>query len=382
MTLPDTLQQAINARIASELKPVADKLLKLKSSIDAYSDAAKRDVERRVSNSVLVALGQETVVEDPKLAAITKDLRETLAVVTELVSLPFVETRAAPPIPKPARPSTPEPPISVVRVSVAPSSAPKPYKPTSPGDVAWAKRLIAEVEALKADIANQHKTRLLPLLRALIADVRTLLSHLGSDQEFLAKRVDALIPILTNIRIEGGVEDFIHGLTYGATGDWERISYKNRKKVAQYDNDEKHAVHASASALEHKAKPGPKPVEPLTNHEWPALPRLHGLTKPILLAGGLLIQEKLKSVQNRFGLDVEWHEIDHDNPRASQTLMSRIRTGKVGAIILLEGVMRHSTYKPVVEACNLNRVPYAMGDKAGIASLHGAFAELERKLAV
>ena len=125
-----------------------------------------------------------------------------------------------------------------------------------------------------------------------------------------------------------------------------------------------------------KEEPEPEP----SSRQWPHWDHLRKVTKPILLAGGLIIPEKIKSVKERFGIDVDWHEIDHDNPRASNTLIQRIRAGKVGAIILLEGVMRHSTYKPVVEACNNNNVPYAMGDKAGVASLNNAFSDLNRKL--
>jgi hypothetical protein len=439
MNLPSNIQQAVDAKIQAELKPVVEKLLRLKASIDAFSGVAKLDAERRVSNSVLVALGQEAVAEDPKLKVITQDLRDALTIVSELVGLPFVEAqKAGPPrtplpsvaeaheekewmglvqpvtavVPLKAVPDieaqkrekdkideelfqalleeeeaskkAPVPPASEERVSAPPAAkrvAPRP--PTSPEDVAHAKRLVAEVEALKLDIKNQHVSRLEPLLQAMIAEVRLLQARLGPDQAFHHQKVTSLIPLIISLKNESGVEGFVKGLAYNATGDWLNLSWKSRQKVTKYDNDVSRATNATnvVSKGKSKAVPAPKAEEAPMGHQWPMLPHLHKLTKPILLAGGIIIQEKLKSVQERFGLEVEWHEIDHDNPRASQALMSRIRTGKVGAIILLEGVMRHSTYKPVVEACNLNGVPYAMGDKAGVASLHGAFTELERKLA-
>ena len=451
MNLPSNIQKAVDEKIQAELRPVAEKLLKLKASIDAFSEVAKTDAERRVSNSVLVALGQEAVAEDPKLATVTQELREALTLVGELVGLPFVEARkevppkappsmttdeilakagidlGGPPLrdyeeeikfekgvrltlvsPKAvpdleaqrlakeqldeelfqalleeeeaAKSKAPPPPASEQCVTAPPAPKPAPRKPTSEKDIAHAKRLVAEVEALKLDMENQHPTRLEPLLQAQIAEVRLLLTRLGPDQEYHRQKVTSLISLITALKNEGGVESFVKGLAYGSTGDWEHIAVKSRQKVAKYDNDVSRSEHAINKG-KGKSAPAPKVDEVPSTHKWPDLPRLHKLVKPILLAGGILVPDKLKSVQERFGLEVEWHEIDHDNPRASQALVTRIRGGKVGAIILLEGVMRHSTFKSVTEACNLNGVPYAMGDKAGIASLHGAFAELERQLA-
>ena len=421
MSLPTNLQQAVDAKIQAELKPVAEKLLRLKQAIDGFSLVSKADAERRVSNSVLTALGQESVAEDPKLATVTKELRDALTIVGELVGRPFVEARKEvpppPPILLPQPPilpvKTPEPTLdeevarilaeeetskpdvphratrgtmtelpaptdSEVRVSPPPST---PRKPTSDSDIAHAKRLIAELEVLKKEVSIHHHSRLEPLLQAQIAEVRLLMERIGPDQEPLLQKVTSLISLINALKNEGHVEGFIRGLAFGATGDWEHIAYKCRQKVAKYDNDVSRSER-STNGNEGKGKSkAPKSDETPSSHQWPDLPRLHKLTKPILLAGGIVVPEKLKSVQERWGLNVEWHEIDHDNPRASQNLVSRIQMGKVGAVILLEGVMRHSTFRPVTKACSLNGVPYAMGDKAGIASLQGAFAELERQLA-
>ena len=425
MALPTNLQQAVDAKIQAELKPVAEKLLRLKQAIDGFSLVSKSDAERRVSNSVLVALGQEAVTEDPKLASVTKELRDALTIVSELVGLPFVEARKeVPPDPPPTlQPKAPEPqrqqtaddilreagidpstPVPLLKpeakpnfgairttmVEDVPASTPvppsqpvvtqrRPQKATSEESIAHAKRLITEAEALKKDISLQHPTRLEPLLQALIAEVRLLMDRIGPDQDVYLQKVTSLINLVNALKFEGKVEGYIRGLAFGATGDWEHIAFKARQKVAKYDNDVSRSEHSTTGSGGKKSKP-PKAEEAPVSHQWPDLPRLHKLSKPILLAGGMIIPEKLVSIKERWGLDLEWHEIDHDNPRASQNLVTRIRTGKVGAIIILEGVMRHSTFRPVTEVCNLNKVPYAMGDKAGIASLQGAFAELERKL--
>ena len=437
MALPTNLQQAVDAKIQAELKPVSEKLLRLKKAIDGFTFVSKADAERRVSNSVLVALGQDAVTEDPQLASVTTELREALTIVGELVKLPFVEARKeVPPEPPPPTlkpeprakttdeilkeagidlsvPLTDEPAreqesstrlkavapvpepklnfgaIRTTMVEDVPASTPvpsqpvvtqrRPQKPTSEESIAHAKRLILELEALKKDISLQHPTRLEPLLQALIAEVRLLMDRIGPDQDVYLQKVTSLINLVNALKFEGKVEGYIRGLAFGATGDWEHIAFPARQKVAKYDNDVSRSEHSTTGSGGKKSKP-PKAEEAPVSHQWPDLPRLHKLSKPILLAGGMIIPEKLVSIKERWGLDLEWHEIDHDNPRASQNLVTRIREGKIGGIIILEGVMRHSTFRPVTEACKINHVPYAMGDKAGIASLQGAFAELERKL--
>jgi hypothetical protein len=411
MNLPDVVQTAVRTKLATELKPVSDKLTRLRAVLDAFEVRAKQDAERRLTNAMLAALGEQQVDSDPAFETVRVELRDALSQVVELVTVsfglppPLKEQRTEPePARSPAPPSQPAPVLVVHPTTAAepPASdttpAPPPSKPPRQlrqEDVAWAKRLIVEVEELKPEVTTHHPTRLFPLLQAITAEIRSLLDRLPEDN-FLYERLSGLIPIIGAMKNEGGVEEFIRGLAFASTGDWDRLSFKNRRKVESYDRDaDRSSVPPSQKPkaltpdrrfgtigdLVKKAvkKDEPEPA-PESNHQWPGLPYLRKVTKPILLAGGLIIPEKLVSVQERFGLDVEWHEIDHDNPRASQTLVSRIRSGKVGAVILLEGVMRHSTYKPVVEACNNNGVPYAMGDKAGVASLQNAFADLERKL--
>jgi hypothetical protein len=421
MKLPDVVQSAATAKIQAEWKPVSDKLSRLRAVIDAYEALAKQDVERRVSNSLLAALGMPEVPADQTFETAAKDLREALLPVAELINLPFlvmteVPVREVTLPPSPAATTEPAPPPPETEVS--PASEPEPpsvsgptltealatlpataAQPTPPAaaappvkiprklrqeDIAHAKRLITEVTELRGTVRQHHPVRLSPLIQAIVAEVRFLLNRLPEDNH-LHERLGDLIPVLGALRSEGGVDDFIKGLAFHHDADWERLAFKNRRRVADYDRD---AEQGPPSGRDHKPKKSEE-TNGHTNgngngnghaHQWPSLPHLRSLPKTILLAGGILVPEKLKSIHERFGLDVEWHEIDHDNPRASQTLLQRVRAGKVGAVIFLEGVMRHTTWKPVSEACTQMGVPYAMADKAGTASLQTAFADLERQL--
>lgn len=393
MKLPDVVQAAAQSKLRTEMQPISDKLTRLRATLDAYEVRVEQDAERRVSNALLAALGEPQAPEDPTFEVARKELHDAIVQVLALVA-----TAAGQPPPTPQRTEPEPPPVAPpappivahapeqVRLEPPPSKPPTqpvsrpPARLLKQTDIAAAKRLIAEIESLRAE-KKDHPTRLSPLLQALVAEVRLLLDKLPEDN-YLHERLSSLIPVLGAIKEEGGVKEYIKGLARDAHGDWERISHRSRQRVAQFDADAAASERQPESRAESKPPKKPTgPPEPASNgHHWPELPRLRCLTKPILLAGGILIPEKLTNVKERFGLDIEWHEIDHDNPRASQALMSRVRAGKVGALILLEGVMRHSTYKPVVEACNNMHVPYAMGDKAGIASLQSAFDDLERKL--
>lgn len=392
MNLPDVVKNAVQSRLAAEQKPISDTLARLRATLDAYEARAIHDAERRVSNAMLTALGEPPVEADPAFEGTKKELQAALLLVATLIGVelraePEPTQRAAPALPPAQAPVTPPQPQTVTVVAPEPVTAAIVLvpPPSSPGhdrkateeDIALAKRLIAEVEVLRTDAKTQHQVRLHPLLQAITAEVRLLLDRLPEDN-YLHVKLSSLIPVIGALKAEGNVEGFVRGLAFGSSGDWARLSFKNRRKVELFDRD--------AAVAERRSEPKPlksKKVPELTagnGHEHPNLPLLHQLTKPILLAGGIIVQEKIRSVHDRFGLKVEWHEIDHDNPRASGALLHRVRAGKVGAIVLLEGVMRHSTYASVVDVCTTYGVPYAMGDKAGIASLQSAFADLERKL--
>jgi hypothetical protein len=325
-------------------------------------------------------------------------MREALVHVSALMGPPPKEpepprTEPEPVLSAPASPSPVTPaPVTLPTPPVAAAPVPPPIIPIPPtpsrrlrdSDITAAKKLIAEVEKLKLEVKDQHPVRLFPLLQAIVAEVRILQDRLPQDN-YLHERVGHLMPVISVMKTEGRVEEFIRGLAWTSTGNWEHLASSNRRKVEMFDRDVARSARPLDFGTETPKSKRPEKVAPTLNgntHQWPEYPRLRALSKPILLAGGMIIPEKIKSVRERFGFDVEWHEIDHDSPKASGTLMLRIRAGKVGGVILLEAFMKHSTFKPAVEACNLMKVPYAMGDKAGVASLQKALDELERQLSV
>lgn len=106
-----------------------------------------------------------------------------------------------------------------------------------------------------------------------------------------------------------------------------------------------------------------------------------GGQRALVLAGGLKKEAKLRTIQQRFGVPVEWHEIDADSQRDVESIVNRIRSGRVGAVILLTGLMAHKVREKIVRACAQNNVPFTTADTGGTAALEQAFQSLERQLA-
>ena len=318
-------------------------------------------------------------ISAPLLALLPPDPSVVVAAAPPAPPAPAAEP---PPVPPP--PPTPRPVVYDL-VGSTPARPLRKARPLVPADVSAATALFEEIDKLRREVTTHPPIRLAHHLQAIVAELRDLLDRLPVGHAY-HDRLQQLIPVLSAIKEQGGVSDYIRGLAYHATGDWRRLAHKSRRKMAEFDMD---ASTPPAPSREPRLKtkafgtpvlpPGTKLDE--ADHQWPALPNIRALKLPVLLAGGMLIPEKLKSVKERFGLEPEWHEIDHDNPRAEESLVQRIRNGKVGAVVLLEGVMRHSTFKSAVQACNTMNVPYAMADKAGVASLTSALDEIERKLA-
>ena len=102
--------------------------------------------------------------------------------------------------------------------------------------------------------------------------------------------------------------------------------------------------------------------------------------RALVIAGGLRKEAKLRVIQQRFGIEAEWHEIDSDAPRDVETITNRIRSGRVGAVILLTGLMGHKVREKIVQACAHHGVPFVSADTGGTGSIEHAFTELERKL--
>jgi hypothetical protein len=114
---------------------------------------------------------------------------------------------------------------------------------------------------------------------------------------------------------------------------------------------------------------------------------LTGLTlqmgqRALVITGGLRKEAKLRLIQQRFGVSVEWHEIDSDSSGDVDAIVNRIRSGRVGAVIILNGLMAHKVKDRIVRACSQYSILYSWADRGGTGSIEQAFHDLERQLSV
>lgn len=112
------------------------------------------------------------------------------------------------------------------------------------------------------------------------------------------------------------------------------------------------------------------------------LPRLAALAKgrQVVVVGGVARPEKLARVRKITAIAVEWLGLDAGRSAAAVTaLAKRIRDGRLGALVLLNGLMDHKQSEPLMSAAREVGLPVAYADKAGRGALARAFLELEKR---
>lgn len=78
--------------------------------------------------------------------------------------------------------------------------------------------------------------------------------------------------------------------------------------------------------------------------------------------------------------EVEWIETSPSSTGSTSALERRVREGRVAAVVILEGLIGHKHYEPVVAAARQAGIPVAYGGRAGTASLRSAFEEIDSGL--
>jgi hypothetical protein len=100
----------------------------------------------------------------------------------------------------------------------------------------------------------------------------------------------------------------------------------------------------------------------------------------IMMVGGFTVPGKLESITEAYGLVLGWTVFEKGSPRIVDSISARIKQGKVGAVVILEGFMTHKDYRKISTACKKHGVPYAMGGKGGHGELRFALEALESRI--
>lgn len=241
-----------------------------------------------------------------------------------------------------------------------------------------AESILTELDESLSD--DMHTIRLGGVLQAIVAQVRQLQERVDPVDP-MAARLDRAIRRITAVRAAKELP-FLVGLKRGATADWDSLARRARARVDAYDRDTeeipKDRPSRPSARRAERAKTSEKASEQAES--FPALQRT-AATLPLVLVGGIKKNEVLSQIELRYGVSVEWVAAQGANARAVDAFVARVKHGKLGAVVILEGLFGHSQVIPIVQALKSHEVPFAYGDRAGTESLRRAFAELESALA-
>ncbi len=115
-----------------------------------------------------------------------------------------------------------------------------------------------------------------------------------------------------------------------------------------------------------------------TDAAWPALARSLAQA-PLVVVGGAS-DAKRRSLPESLRSQVEWVDTSREGSHAIGNLAQRIRQRRVGALIILDGLVGHKHSEPLVSAARGAKVPTAYANKGGSAALTRALTQLEKML--
>lgn len=174
----------------------------------------------------------------------------------------------------------------------------------------------------------------------------------------------------------------IFGLARNHHGDWLARAERARREREQVQAGPAPRAVATRIVIPEALRAAVAAPEEDEAANWPELPRLLALCaeRPLVLLGGVVKQEKLDRLKKHLGGEVEWIATDNGNPQGIASLERRVREGRVGAVVVLEELIGHRHFSPVVDAARQAVMPIAYGAKAGKASIVRALQDIEAML--
>lgn len=370
MELALVLQNACDAKVQAEVRPLAERAAALRSCLSTFETAFREDAQQRVLTAMLSAVNQEAPEPLKALEEERPKLRTALLDLLELIGGSPPVLRVVPEA-EPSSAKTPPPPTlagQTVQALADAAFAPFEDDPTPSREekilTSSAQRLIEEIEDLAtSDLKPRPPIQIATHIQALTAEVRLLLPKLPGTHH-LFWQLEKSIPMLTKIRAESCPHNYVRGLAKDHVDDWEKIARDSREKMAGFEGGEDESLAPPAP---------PAPIE------WPAL-RRRLQNKPLVIAGGIEKPEKLRTIKDRFNIQAEWLAINNGGPRSTASIVQRIKTGGISAIIILEGLIGHPTSRKLMDACLSSNVPYTLGYRGGIGDVEKSLGELDREI--
>jgi adenosylcobinamide amidohydrolase len=100
----------------------------------------------------------------------------------------------------------------------------------------------------------------------------------------------------------------------------------------------------------------------------------------VVLVGGVPVPDKMKSIEERWGVVVEWIALERGETRPAASVAAKINSGTIGVLLILQGLLSHKAADKMVVAARAAKIPYAMADKGGIASIERALEAIGKRI--
>jgi hypothetical protein len=419
----DTVLEAARAALEKRRAVAEEHAARIRSAIDAYLAASEGEIAAEFASKIGIPFAAPDSAHDRALA-----LAEAVGRLPELLNGAGEAPQAA------AATASVQAGPAEIPLARAPAEAPRPSGVEALRAAAEAPRAAAEAprpaaepsrpaaEAPRAPAADparapetRHDERALDHAVATLLDTvkgmnfasmpiglfRAWAEELAAEARMLQDRgadkeaTGYVIRMLTRCAYDKGVRD-VRGLNHRDVADWAQLAERAharrlllqgggprpltqrmdipeavRKQVAQTQPAEPPAEAPAADDDEEESTP---PVA-----ELPLL-RASSERGPVVLIGGIVKGEKIDLIRQRFGLDVEWVDTSRMGTGTVATLEKRVRENRLAALVLLDGLLGHKHFEPLIAAARQVGLPHAYGGRAGAGSLLRAFRELEGAL--
>lgn len=407
--IEEALEAAREALLAKRLETL-ELVEAIKRMADGYLAAVDREIAWGFVDRVGLAVAPEA---GPSREEAFRALRHAVDALPEggLQELGLEEDSAEPaPTTSEAEPEIPSEPTAETTVERGPepprdSPAPEAFAAVFEAEAPGASRgrqvprflpatapevlaLQREIEA--ADLPNVSDRLFLAYAEEFAARARILQERNLPEADVEA--LNRLIRRLTALAHQFNLPRPVYGLSRRHVGDWE-----GQLRRARHERDRILTGGSNPDGLTQRLKipegikakiPEPEAeeleAEELEPRDEPLdLPALREASedRDVLIVGGAVKAEKLDRIRDRTGIEIRWVGLAKGaSSSAVRSLSTKIKNGQVAGLVLLEGLMNHKDYDPLIASARQVGLPVAYGGKAGAASLDRALKDLDEKV--
>ncbi len=102
---------------------------------------------------------------------------------------------------------------------------------------------------------------------------------------------------------------------------------------------------------------------------------------PLVLVGGVVRRDRIAFAPPEVLDRLEWIDTTRQGTHAIGNLAQRVKAGRVGALVLMEGLVGHRHSDPITHAAREANIPFEYAGKGGRAALARAFISVNHKAA-